>query len=82
MPGVLARIIMGQMMREKNKKGIQPGMPKDYAASREAMNRVTRLQPCPKRIKKRKELIGGVTCVWFESPNRFSPCHKYFYTRR
>lgn len=81
MPGVLALIIMGQLMREKTRKAYSLAYPRIMLPGCEAMNRATRLQPCPKQIKKKKELNGGVPCVWFESPNT-TPGNVILYSRR
>lgn len=66
MAGILARIIMGNMM--KNKENREHYIPRDYSKARAELNRMTQMQPCPRRIRQRKEIIGGVPCFWFEGP--------------
>lgn len=68
MPGLIARIVMKQMMKQK--LAASPRAPRDYSAAREELRRQSALQPLPGSVRRTKTSYGGVPAFWYEDGKR------------
>lgn len=62
MPGIVARIIMNNL--KKNKPCNEHYIPRDYPAAREQARKLSTMQPLPRGIRRTKDDCG----IWYEQP--------------